>query len=176
MNVFNALEEGERREMLQRCCGSRHWVAGMLEESPFRSELHIQAAANMVWWRLPSSEWMEAFAAHPRIGDVAALKEKFASRPDAWEGGEQEGAKDADEAVLLALARGNDDYESKFGHVFLICATGKTAAEMLSALQQRIVNDAHTELLIAAGEQAKICSLRLVKLVSGLSTSSSSKL
>ena len=101
--------------------------------------------ANTVWWNSPPTEWKKAFAAHPKIGDAKALKEKFAKSPDAWEGDEQKGADDADEVTLQSLAKYNNDYYSKFGFIFLICATGKTAAQMLEFLMDRINNDKETE-------------------------------
>ena len=113
-------------------------------------------AAETVWWSLEPEDWLEAFAAHPRIGGRAR---------DVWSSTEQAGMKGATAGTQTALAAGNREYEARFGHVFLICATGRSAAEMLSELVQRLGNDPATELRIAAGEQAKITRLRLQKLV-----------
>jgi len=165
MAGLNALSEAELRGELFRCCGSHAWVEGMVQARPYESQLHLRAIADRVWWSLPEAEWRFAFLSHPRIGDVDALKEKYAKNADAWEGGEQSGADNASEAIILDLKRGNDDYYQKFGHIFLICATGKSAEEMLSALRERVPNRPNAELLIAAGEQAKISHLRLAKLV-----------
>ena len=165
MAGLNAIPDEELRSELFRCCGSYAWVEGMVQARPYESQLHMRAAADRVWWSLPEAEWRFAFLSHPRIGDVNALKEKFAKNANAWEGGEQSGANNAAEATILALKRGNDDYFAKFGHIFLICATGKSAEDMLSALQERLTNRPEAELLIATGEQAKISHLRLAKLL-----------
>lgn len=135
----------------------------------------MQACADWAWWSCPESEWRASFLCHPRIGgDLSTLRQKYANAPSAegrnmaWEGEEQGGARAASEATLQALSAGNAQYEASFGHVFLICATGKTADEMLIALRTRLHNSAHAELLIATGEQAKITALRLVKLLVAL--------
>ena len=180
ISLLNELPESVACTELLRCCGSPRWVDKMVEARPFASVLHLKAVADRTWWSLPYSEYYTAFQAHPRIGgDVAALRQKFASTTSSsngggahhggsWEEGEQSGTKSASEEVLRALAQGNDDYDAKFGHVFLICATGKSASEMLNALEQRISNSAEAEVLIAAGEQAKITYLRIDKLLVSL--------
>ena len=109
------------------------------------------------------ADWLEAFAAHPRIGDLDALRKKFASTAN-WCAGEQAGVAAADEAVLTALADGNRAYEARFGYIFIVCATGKSAAEMLAILTARLANDPEVELKVATAEQAKITRLRLEKL------------
>ncbi len=111
------------------------------------------------------ADWLEAFAAHPRIGDVDALRAKFAATA-AWASGEQAGVAGASESTLRALAEGNRDYEAKFGHIFIVCATGKTADEMLGLLRERLANEPDAELAVAAAEQAKITAIRLRKLLS----------
>ena len=165
MAGLNAYDTAQLSEDLFRCCGSHTWVQQMLSARPYQSELHLRAVADHAWWSLPQEEWLFAFLSHPRIGDINALKEKFAKNPSAWEGGEQSGADGAKAVTLLALQAGNEEYYQKFGHLFLICATGKTADEMLSALRLRLPNAKHTELLVATGEQAKITHLRLSKLL-----------
>ncbi len=165
MSGLNTINTNDLKEDLFRCCGSHLWVDRMLSARPYQSELHLRAVADQAWWSLPQDEWLFAFLSHPRIGDVSALKEKFAKNPTAWEGGEQSGADDAAEATLRALKEGNDKYYDKFGHIFLICATGKSADEMLYALNERMPNSKTAELLIATGEQAKITHLRLSKLI-----------
>lgn len=154
---LNALSEERARAALQRCCGARHWVDGMLAARPFASDAELLAAAERVWWGLGRADWLEAFAAHPRIGARAEAMTDWARR-------EQAGANGAAEATLAALAQGNRTYEERFGHVFLICATGRTADEMLGALRGRLTNDPATELRVAAEEQAKITRLRLDRL------------
>ena len=165
MTGLNALAEVELREELFRCCGSYKWVDCMVRARPYQSQQHLKAEADRAWWSLPEVEWRFAFLSHPRIGDVAALKEKYAKNANAWEGGEQSGADNAAESTLQELKMRNDEYFSKFGHIFLICATGKSADEMLAALKERLPNNPSAELLIATGEQAKITHLRLAKLI-----------
>jgi 2-oxo-4-hydroxy-4-carboxy-5-ureidoimidazoline decarboxylase len=143
--------------LLLRCCGSRRWVAAMLARAPFADIEDVFDAAEEIWWSLESADWLEAFAAHPRIGERG---------PDAWSQAEQVGMKGTTTATQAALAEGNRKYEARFGHVFLICATGKSGAEMLAELERRLRNKPAAELRIAAEEQAKITQLRLEKLVS----------
>ena len=157
---LNSLPMPAARTALGRCCGARRWVEAMLAARPFASDAELLAAAERVWWGLGPTDWLEAFAAHPRIGDRGsggALTD--------WARHEQAGADGAAGATLAALAQGNLTYEERFGHVFLISATGKTADEMLGALRGRLANDPATELRVAAAEQAKITRLRLDKLV-----------
>jgi 2-oxo-4-hydroxy-4-carboxy-5-ureidoimidazoline decarboxylase len=136
----------------------------MIAARPFGSRDRLFACAEAAWRDLGSEDWREAFAAHPKIGDQAALRARFADTRQ-WAEGEQAGTLEATEATLAALAQGNQDYETRFGHIFIVCATGKSALEMLSLLRARLDNDPETELRIAAGEQAKITRLRLLKLL-----------
>ncbi len=156
--------EAEAAEALARCCGARAWVRAMLAARPFGDRAALFAAADRADATLADADWLEAFAHHPRIGDVAALRAKFASTA-AWAGSEQAGAAAADEATLRALADGNRDYEARFGHIFIVCASGLSAGEMLARLRARLCNDPGAERRIAAGEQAKITRLRLEKLL-----------
>ena len=162
---FNALAEPTARAELERCCGSSKWVEGMLTGRPFESWEAVLSTGDQAFEILRENDWLEAFRHHPKIGDIASLREKFAATA-AWAGGEQAGTAGASEAVLLDLAAGNAAYEARFGFIFIICASGKTAAAMLAALQARLPNDAATELPIAANEQRKITRLRLEKLLS----------
>lgn len=130
---------------------------------PLADEAALAAAADKAFDAMPCEAWLEAFTSHPKIGDIQSLRMKFAGNKE-WSGGEQAGVTDADEAVLQRLAAGNDEYEQRFGYLFIVCATGKSAAEMLSILESRLPNDEATELGIAAGEQRKITHLRLAKL------------
>jgi len=155
---LNSLPVAAARAALGRCCGARHWVDAMLAARPFASDAELLATAERVWWRLGRADWLEAFAAHPRIGDPQKAMTDWARR-------EQAGADGAAVATLTALAQGNLTYQQRFGHVILISATGKSADEMLGALRGRLTNDPTTELRIAAEEQAKITRLRLHKLV-----------
>lgn len=163
--VFNALPvEGARGELL-RCCGCASWADAVLAARPFRDKAALLAASDAAWAKTGETDWLEAFSHHPRIGGKDALREKFAATK-AWASGEQAGTAAATEAVLAALASGNAAYEKKFGHIFIVCATGKSAAEMLDLLKSRLPNSAATELRLAAGEQYKITKIRLEKLLS----------
>ncbi len=164
LSRLNSLPGDEAREELRRCCGASRWVDAMAARRPFPDAAALFAAAEQEWGALGPSDWTEAFAHHPRIGDKETLRARFATTRQ-WAAGEQAGASSASEETLDALARGNREYEARFGHIFIVCATGKGADEMLGLLQQRLGNDPETERLLAATEQAKITRLRLEKLL-----------
>jgi 2-oxo-4-hydroxy-4-carboxy-5-ureidoimidazoline decarboxylase len=162
-DVVNAATDAKARAGLLRCCGSRRWAEAMLARRPFASAADLFAAADEIWDGLDRADWLEAFAAHPPIGDLDSLRQKFAATA-AWSAGEQAGVAGAADDVLYELAEGNCRYEERFGHIFIVCATGKTALEMLHTLRERLQNTPDEELAIAAAEQAKITRLRLEKL------------
>jgi OHCU decarboxylase len=120
--------------------------------------------ADRIWRSLGSADWLEAFQAHPRIGEkkAAAAQSEEARK---WSAQEQSGIRDAAADTMAALAEGNRDYEQRFGFIFIVCATGKSSEEMLAILQRRLQNDAETEIAVAAEEQRKITRLRLEKLL-----------
>lgn len=153
---LNALPEEQARAALARCCGAARWVAAVLAARPFTSDTTLLDTAERAWWGLGREDWLQAFAQHPRIGGRTA---------DQWSRREQAGVDAATAATRMGLAEGNRAYEERFGHVFLICAAGRAAEELLGELHRRLANDPATELRIAAGEQAKIIQLRLGKLV-----------
>jgi 2-oxo-4-hydroxy-4-carboxy-5-ureidoimidazoline decarboxylase len=162
--VLNALSPPAARDALLRCCGSTRWVERMLEHRPFASTLALYELATRDWTDLDASDYLEAFSHHPQIGaDLAELKRKFATTAS-WSASEQAGAGNAEQATLEALRDGNRAYLDRFGFIFIVCATGKSAAEMLDLLRARLPNDSATELRVAAAEQAKITKLRLEKL------------
>jgi allantoicase len=152
---LNALGARQAERELLACCGSRAWASAMAASRPFGSAEELAATADKLWERLDPDDWLEAFAAHPRIGERSA---------SAWSTREQSGVAGAEAAVLDALAEGNRAYEARFGHVFLVQASGRGAAELLAELRARLGNDPDTELRVAAGEQAKITRLRLDRL------------
>jgi 2-oxo-4-hydroxy-4-carboxy-5-ureidoimidazoline decarboxylase len=163
MALWRRIDEAppaEARRLLAECCGATRWVDAMLRRRPFGSHQAILAAARDVWWGLEPADWREAFAHHPKIGDKDALRAKFASTRALSES-EQSGVASASDAVLDALAHGNRDYEERFGYIFIVCATDKSADEMLRLLRARITNDPATEIRTAAEEQAKITAIRL---------------
>ena len=136
----------------------------MLARRPFESDEAVLQAADDVWEELGREDYLEAFSHHPKIGaDIESLRKKFQSTA-AWSSGEQAGVSMADEETLRGLAKGNIDYEARFGYIFIVCATGKSAGEMLALLRARLPNPPDRELAIAAGEQAKITRIRLEKL------------
>ncbi len=165
MKNLNSKTENELREALTRCCGATNWVDGMLAHLPYTSAEDLQAKAKMVYGDLDTADYQEAFTHHPKIGgDLAKLREKFATTAD-WSGNEQASVKQASEETLQRLAAGNEAYYEKFGYIFIVCATGKSAGEMLALLEERLPNDPADEIKIAAGEQEKILEIRLNKLL-----------
>jgi len=160
---LNALDPAAAREAFRRCCGSSWWCDRMAAGRPYGDAAELASAAESAFDAAPREAWLEAFAAHPRIGDLDSLRMKFAGNRD-WSAGEQAGASAADEATLRGLADGNDAYFERFGYTFIVCATGKSAAEMLAILEERLGNDDATELAAAAEQQRKITRLRLAKL------------
>lgn len=167
LGELNALPEEELRRELHACCGSERWVEGVARSRPFGDEAALFAAAEDAADALDREDWLEAFGHHPRIGDVDALRERFGARSGGWSAGEQAGMEGADEAVLERLVEANRLYEERFGYLFIVCASGKGASEMLEILEDRLGNDPEEELEIAAGEQRKITRLRLDKLLGG---------
>lgn len=161
---LNALPEDQARSALTRCCGASRWVDAMLGRRPYAGKSAVLAAAETAWAAAGEADRLEAFAHHPRIGGRDALRARFAATRD-WSRGEQSGAAAADEVTLAALAEGNAAYEKKFGMIFIVCATGKSAAEVLALLKARLAHDRAAEFVVAAGEQAKITRLRLEKLL-----------
>jgi 2-oxo-4-hydroxy-4-carboxy-5-ureidoimidazoline decarboxylase len=160
LDCLNSWSEAEARAAFLRCCGSTRWAEQMVTRRPFANETELLATAEQVWQSLTPDDWLEALAAHPRIGDLDSLRSKFAPTA-ALVAKEQAGVAAASEATLTALAEGNRAYEAKFGHLFIVCATGKTADEMLGLLRQRLSHGPEEELRIAAAEQQKITRLRL---------------
>jgi 2-oxo-4-hydroxy-4-carboxy-5-ureidoimidazoline decarboxylase len=163
MDTWQAIDRAapdEARRLLTRACGSSRWVDEMLARRPFGSREALLAAATAVWASLDAADWREAFSGHPKIGDRESLRQRFPST-HALSAREQAGVDVASDTVLSALADANQRYESRFGYIFIVCATGKSAEEMLALLNARIGNAPEEEMRIAAGEQAKITRLRL---------------
>jgi 2-oxo-4-hydroxy-4-carboxy-5-ureidoimidazoline decarboxylase len=148
------------REILLRACGSTRWVERMLQRRPFGNDARFLSAARIEWFGLTEADWLEAFSHHPRIGDRASLEARFPTTHD-LSAKEQAGVSAAREETIAALAEANERYLERFGFIFIVCATGKSAEEMLGLLRDRLNNDRATELRIAAEEQARITALRL---------------
>lgn len=158
--VDEADPDGARLE-LARCCGATRWIEGMLARRPFGSREAALDAARDVWFALDRDDWLEAFTHHPRIGDVGALRKRFPATGHLSEG-EQAGLTGTSDDVLAELLAGNEAYEARFGYIFIVCATGRSAGEMLALLRERLTNDPGTEIQVAAEQQAQITALRLV--------------
>jgi allantoicase len=161
---INRLTQAEARKAFLDCCGAKEWVTRMLAQKPFSSADQLLETADRVWSELQPESWLEAFRHHPAIGSSKA-KEKQSASARRWSSGEQSVAQKASAETLSLLASANREYHAKFGHVFLICATGKTSDEILDCLRRRLPNDRETELCIAVEEQRKITRLRLQKLL-----------
>lgn len=163
--LLDAMEAAEARAALQRCCGCARWADDMARARPFHSDEQLHAAAELLWSIATPEEVEEALAHHPAIGaDLDVLRQKLSSTAD-WSGAEQAGVASADTATLVALRDGNVAYARKFGFGFVVCATGKSAAQMLELLQKRLPNDRETEIRNAAHECKAITRIRLDKLV-----------
>lgn len=165
LDQLNQLSDRQCHAELFRCCGSAAWIEGMLSCRPFRGREEMFRMSREVWMGLTQDDWLEAFRHHPQIGDLSQPRQKFAATSE-WSNSEQAGVEGADAKVLNRLAEGNRLYLEKFGFIFLVCASGKSAAQMLSLLEERLGNGRETEITLAAGEQAKITKLRLEKLIS----------
>jgi OHCU decarboxylase len=161
---LNALDAAEAERELLKCCGSNAWAREMAAQRPFGETRELLTAADDIWRSLDAQDWLEAFAAHPKIGGRKAARAQDAQAQN-WSEQEQSGARHAEQSTLDELAAANRAYEEKFGHIFIVCATGKTAGEMLALLRLRLPNDAADELRNAAEEQRKITRLRLEKLL-----------
>jgi 2-oxo-4-hydroxy-4-carboxy-5-ureidoimidazoline decarboxylase len=153
----------EARRLLITCCGSSAWVERMLRRRPFGSADALVTAAHDAWLDLSHTDWLEAFGHHPKIGDRASLARRFASTAH-LSAQEQGGVADACPQVLDDLAAANRTYEEKFGYIFIVCASGRSAADMLAMLRARLLNDGETEIRVAAAEQARITGLRLQRI------------
>lgn len=168
MNVtvgeLDEMPESSAAVMLADCCGSSRWVAEMIAARPFGSRDAVFPAADRIWSALSASDWLEAFAHHPRIGErTGAISQ--GERGAEWSSGEQAGIASAGENVREALAAANQRYERRFGYIYIVCATGKAPEEMLDLARKRLRNAAATEIRVAAEEQRKITRLRLQKLL-----------
>src|SRR5262249_52683714 len=152
---LDALVREEAEAELLGCCGSTAWARAMAEQRPFGSLDALYSAADAVWCGLGNDDWMEAFRAHPRIGEKKA-EAKQGETAKQWSKQEQSGMDAAAEETRAALAEGNRAYDAKFGHIFIVCATGKSAGEMLAILKDRLEHSPSEEIAIAAEEQRKI--------------------
>ncbi|MDN3676770.1 2-oxo-4-hydroxy-4-carboxy-5-ureidoimidazoline decarboxylase [Flavobacterium paronense] len=157
--AFNTLPEETAKKELFACCGSEKWTLAMMSHFPFASEKQLVDLSSKIWYdNCTEADWRESFTHHPKIGDVKSLTEKFAGK-------EQAGVAVATQETIQHLAKANNDYENKNGFIFIVCATGKSATEMLALLNDRLQNTAEEELHIAMGEQQKISIIRFKKML-----------
>lgn len=157
---WNEMDAATAADMILPCNGSRAWADGVARLRPLDSPEELFTAADEVWKSLRGSDWQQAFDSHPRLGEARA--KSATAKSLSWSAQEQSAA-DPDEFVREELAKANRSYEAKFGRIFLLCATGRSASEMLRILNERMQNDAATELLEAAEQQRLITELRLRK-------------
>ncbi len=157
---WNALDARTAAEAILHCNGSQAWADTLAALRPVPTSFDLTCTAGIVWRALPASDWQQAFDSHPRIGERQA---KAATNASLTLSAAEQSTTQLTADTQAALAAANLAYEQKFGHIFIVCATGKTAEEMLAILQRRLTNDPHTELLEAAEQQRQITQLRLRK-------------
>ena len=166
LESFNLLKPEEAYAELLKCCGSERWVNRLLDHFPFLDEELLFTKSGTIWYdECKTEDYLQAFAAHPRIGDLKSLQKKYAETQN-WAGEEQGDVRNSNEDTVWELAKWNDIYFEKFGFIFIVFATGKSAGHMLQLLKIRADQQKQEEIEIAMGEQFKICILRLQKLIS----------
>jgi OHCU decarboxylase len=164
LDGLNELTSELAEAELLKCCGSRRWAQAMTRGRPCHSVAELLAKADSVWWSLSEEDWLEAFRAHPKIGEKKAAATQ-STQAQHWSADEQSGTAGAAVATMKELANGNLEYERRFGFIYIVCATGKSSEEMLTIMKDRLQNDSQTELRNAAEEQRKITRLRLERLL-----------
>ena len=161
LNEANATDAAHR---FRQCCTSETWIARMVSDRPYSDIEQIRKAADLHWQGMQEADYLQAFEGHPKIGDVSSLKAKYANTKE-LAAGEQSGVNQANDEIIEKLAAGNEIYFNKFGFIFIVCATGKSALQMCDMLYERIPNDRETEIAIASEEQRKIIHIRIEKLL-----------
>lgn len=161
---LNNLSAHEAEAEFLKCCGSTLWARRMEKARPFHDLEELRAAADSIWWSLDQGDWLEAFSHHPKIGEKKSEREQ-AVQARGWSEQEQAGTESAGETTREKLADYNRAYEKKFGYIYIVCATGKSAEEMLAICKDRLQNDSGKEIRNAAEEQRRITHLRLQKLL-----------
>jgi len=161
---LNQLSDLEAQQELLKCCGSTNWAREVAAQRPYETLDELLSNAERIWWSLGSDDWLQAFRNHPKIGEKKAAA-VITAESQKWSAAEQSGVASAGAQTREALAELNQQYEAKFGHIYIVCATGKTSEEMLANVRARMNNNAAEELRVAAAEQAKITQLRLQKLL-----------
>ena len=159
--AWNMSDEAAARQAMLACCGAKRWAAEMVALRPIANVMDLSETADRVWSKMQEPDWLEAFACHPRIGERGPLDSEAKSA--IWSKQEQSSAGTAGESVLADLAKGNRMYEERFGFTYIVCATGKTAEEMLAILRRRLAATRDAELREAAEQQRQIMQIRLGK-------------
>jgi OHCU decarboxylase len=173
LDRWNKADESEALRAMIACCGAERWAEAMVALRPIESVMELSLAADRVWGRMEEADWMEAFACHPRIGERGGIGEHggigerkaahASAKSLAWSRQEQASTSDAEDEVVAELAEGNALYEERFGFTYIVCATGRSAEEMLKILNRRLANERATELREAAEQQRQITQIRLGK-------------
>lgn len=165
LDELNALPPERAAEVFRACCGASRWVDAMVARRPFASTDMVMSMADDIWLAMGPDDWHEAFAHHPRIGERAAATPQD-ERAAAWSAGEQSSVVDAGASMHDELAEINRAYEARFGYIYIVCAAGRSADELLEIARRRLTNAPDDELRVAAEEQRQITRLRLRKLLS----------
>jgi 2-oxo-4-hydroxy-4-carboxy-5-ureidoimidazoline decarboxylase len=158
---LNKLDDAVAASVLLRCCGSARWASAMVAARPFADAEALTTAADNIWRNLDAVDWLEAFAAHPKIGSSGSGR----SDSSEWSRQEQAAARTASTEIQERMVAANRAYEARFGYIFIICATGRRGDEMLAECERRLSNTPDAEFAVAGEEQRKITRLRLVKLL-----------
>lgn len=164
LQCINSLDTDRAHHLFMQCCTSERWVEKMVAGRPYVDPNSLRETADQSWDQMREKDYLQAFDGHPKIGDVNSLKAKYANTKE-LASGEQSGANQANDQLIISLAEENRAYEEKYGFIFIVCATGKSAEDMLNLLRARLNNDRHRELEIASEEQRKIFHLRLEKIL-----------
>jgi OHCU decarboxylase len=160
--AWNAASETEARNAMLACCGAKRWADAMVALRPIASVAALSEAADCVWSTMQEADWLEAFACHPRIGE-RKVSAHAGAQSAAWSRAEQAQTNSASEDVLAEIAAGNQQYEERFGFTYIVCATGKSAEEILAILKRRLASTRDAELREAAEMQRQIMQIRLGK-------------
>ncbi len=160
---YDHLKASEKRSLLFQCCGSQKWVDKMINLPPVEDLIDLFEDAEEMWYECNEEDWKEAFTHHPMIGDIDSFRKKFST--DQFAEKEQASINNSSEKTLQSLVEGNKAYKEKFGYIFIVCASGKSAEEMLALLNERLQNTLEEEIKIAMDEQNNITKLRLEKLL-----------
>jgi OHCU decarboxylase len=161
LDAWNKADETAAFDAMIACCGSKRWAKGMVALRPIDTVAELSEAADRIWATMKEPDWLEAFACHPRIGQRTSALVKVKSA--AWSKQEQSLTAGASTNVLTEIAAGNTLYEELFGFTYIVCATGKSAEEMLAILRRRLTRNRRDELVEAAEQQRQITQIRLGK-------------